>query len=124
MSITFPPCIITEFFDIPRVGGAYPAAATPRPAVALSDSDTPAAPSMLATNVEPDATSDGSEDEDLPDDGLTNDQVHQLVRDPLAPPYDGSKLIRQANCIAFCRMLNLIVGYNIDLKKHKTDFGI
>ena len=50
--------------------------------------------------------------------------MRQLVRDPSAPPYDGSKVFRQADCIGFFRMLNLIVGYNIDPKKHKTDFGI
>ena len=47
--------------------------ATWGPATAPSNSDTLAASSTLAPNVDSDATSDGSEDEDLPDDGLTDD---------------------------------------------------
>ena len=132
VSIIFSPRVIAEFLDLRREPGAYPATAATRAAArsttAPSGEDTTVASSSPLPDVqtaELDASSDDSESGDeVPDDGLTDDQVRDLVRDPEAPPYDGSKVIRQADCIAFFRMLNLIVGYNIDPKKHKTDFRI
>ncbi|XP_041015011.1 cyclic nucleotide-gated ion channel 1-like [Juglans microcarpa x Juglans regia] len=91
VSINFSPSIIANFLNIPRVADAYHAVATRGSAAAPYDSDSPAASSTLAPNVDSDTSSDGSEDENLPDDGLTDGQMRQLVRDLLAPPYDGSK---------------------------------
>ncbi|XP_041014764.1 cell wall protein DAN4-like isoform X2 [Juglans microcarpa x Juglans regia] len=102
VSITISADIISNFLGIPREIGAYPAQQ-----------------SAAGTDVR-----DAIEDEALADDGPTDDEICQLMHDDSAPPYDGSKVIRQVDCIAFFRMLNLIVSYNIDPRKHKTDFGI
>ncbi|XP_042963774.1 uncharacterized protein LOC122297700 [Carya illinoinensis] len=115
--ITFSPRVIADFLGIQRVIGAYPASTMAATPVAST------AQSLPTPNVGTNSLDD-SEDEDPVDDGLTNDEVRQLLLDPSTPLYDSSKVIRQADCTAFFRMLNLIVSTNIDPRKHKTDFGI
>lgn len=108
VSIIISPSIISNFVGILRVIGAYStSAAQPPPALnAGSDSE------------------DDNEDQAGADDGLIGDEVCQLMLDASTTPYDGSEFIKQLDCTAIFSTPNLIVSHNVNLRKHKTDFGV
>lgn len=67
---------------------------------------------------------DAIEDKAPADDGPMHDEVHLLIHDDSAPPYNSSKVIKQVDFRAFHHMLNLIASHNIDPRKEKANFDI
>lgn len=99
---------LAEHLGIPRLPDAYPN-------VVPRESD----PSVEAETAEEEASVYTDEV-----DTLADHEVRDLVVGPDAPPYDGTKSIKQADLSSFFKILNLIIANNIDPRQHKTEVGI